>query len=67
MLQAREKSIAASINLDIELPTFPHAVLYHPAVAVPAGAAAVSEPLTEPLLTAPWIPLQVYLPSCLLE
>lgn len=46
------------MSLEIEVPSFPHAVLYHPAVAAP-GAAAVSDGLSEPQAKEPWIALHV--------
>ena len=50
------------MRLDIELPSFPHAVLYHPAVAT-SGVAAGSEPPAEPQISEPWIALQVFMPA----
>ena len=55
-----------SMRLQIELPTFAHAVLYHPAVAAP-GAAAVSDALAEPQIQEPWIALQVHTLRCLIS
>ncbi|KAK9813719.1 hypothetical protein WJX73_005251 [Symbiochloris irregularis] len=45
------------MRLDIELPSFPNAVLYHAAAAAPATG-ALSEPLAEAHIKAPWIALQ---------
>ena len=56
--KSRHAGMGSGMRLQMELPIFAHAVLYNPAAAMPS-AAAVSEPLAEAPVKAPWIALQV--------